>query len=174
MTALTDVLRVLEGSAPIPKDEVVTWLTDADIEVAGAAHAYLAKVRHASRVTPPLGDEEFARLSVEFLKRCLVAPHDGEWADSQFEAAWALVSWLGRESKKESSCAREFVHWLGDTYKAQPAVRIVIETGLLEHALGSKSVDQVFGEWKRDPDLSGALARARGWKSGGGQSPIDL
>jgi hypothetical protein len=125
-------------------------------------------------VTPALEEDEFARLGVRFLKRCLVTPHEGDWADSQFEAAWALVSWLGRQSKQKSNTALQFVDWLGDTYKAQPEIRVIIETGLLEHALGSKSVDQLFEKWKRDPELSKALARARGWKSGGGQSPIDL
>ncbi|TFY97099.1 hypothetical protein [Ramlibacter humi] len=159
---------------PIAKDQALAWLADSDVEIAGAAHAYLEKARHSARVTPPLSEDEFAQLSVEYLKRCLLGTQEGEWVQSRFEAAWALVSWLARQAKQPSVNAVGFVRWLGDSYKANLELRNVVITGLLEHVLGSKDVDRLFISWECDPELAQALSSAREWKKRGGRSPIDL
>lgn len=174
MANLPDVVKVLEGTEPIAKDQALAWLADSDVEIAGAAHAYLEKPRHSARVTPPLSDDEFSQLSVEYLKRCLLGAQEGEWVQSRFEAAWALVSWLARHAKQPNAKAVDFVRWLGDSYKANPRLRNVVITGLLEHVLGSKDVDRLFASWERDPELAQALSSAREWKAGEGKSPIDL
>lgn len=174
MVKLPDVVRVLEGTEPIAKEHAIAWLADSDAEIAGAAYAYLEKSRHSARVTPPLSEDEFAQLSLEYFKRCLLGSQEGEWVQSRFEAAWALVSWLARQAKQSSATAADFVRWLGDSYKAYPELRNVVITGLLEHVLGSKDVDRLFTSWERDPELAQALSSAREWRAGGGRSPIDL
>lgn len=174
MAQLTDVVKVFDGHDPITKDQAYLWLADPDLEVAGAAYAYLEKARHAARVVPPLSEQEFALLAVEYLKRCLTGAQRGEWAQSQFEAAWALVSWLTRQATQASAIGDDFVCWLGNAYKARPELRDVIVTGLLEHVAGSNRVDQLFASWERDPELAQALRSAREWTSGGGRSPLDV
>lgn len=174
MTKLPDVVRVLEGTEPIAKDYAIAWLANSNVQIAGAAYAYLEKPRHSARVTPPLSKDEFAQLSVEYFKRCLLGAQEGEWVQSRFEAAWALVSWLAQQAKQPSDMVTDFVRWLGDSYKVSPELRDVIITGLLEHVLGSKDVDRLFTSWERDLELAQALRSAREWKAGGGQSPIDL
>jgi hypothetical protein len=41
MTDLSDVVRIFEGKDPIAKNDAVHWLTAPDLELAGAAYAYL-------------------------------------------------------------------------------------------------------------------------------------
>lgn len=173
MTVLSDVVNAFEGNQTIAKERAATWLSDPDVQVAGAAYAYLEKAHHMARVTPPLDKLEFAQLSLEYLKRCLLDVQAGEWAHSQFEAAWALVPWLADRARQPSKSAVDFVQWLGDAYKAHPELHQLIVTGLLEHVIGSPHVDRLFDAWRLDPELTQALVVAWEWKGQGGKSPID-
>lgn len=174
MQDVTAVVAAFESVEAIPRDTVLRWLDSSELAVRGAAFAYLERADCVARVSPPITQDQFDDRYLDYLKRCLLADAKDEWVHARYEATWALASWfklaIARDRKHPRLIALR--QWLGETYKAVPALRDALVNGFLEHVVGQPSVSAFFSVWKRDSELGAALRAARQWRADGGDSPI--
>lgn len=159
------VLSAIEATGSIPKDQVLAWMADADLETRGALYVLTDKAW--SRIQPPLTMGEQCSFMAAYLLDCLETnPQSGNWTHSGFEAAWELASWL-----KHLDDTSGTVHVLQNV--AQEIERIYrradretkdrIMAGLLDHAFEQKTVRRFFAHWQRDPVLRRAYELCAEW-----------
>jgi hypothetical protein len=143
------------------------------LDVRGAAFAYLEREDCVARISPTLTQDQFDDRYLDYLKRCLLADTRGEWVHARYEASWALASWFKRSIAGDENSPRLIAlrQWLGETYKAAPALRDALLNGFLEHVVGQPSASRFFSAWKKDSELGSALRAARLWNDDAASGP---
>src|SRR5712671_6086092 len=83
-TTLDQVVRELsaqddQARAPIPRDRVLKWMKESDIEVLGATYTLILDERHNRRIEPPLAFDDYHAFVMRYYEGCLLENPDGTW-----------------------------------------------------------------------------------------------
>jgi hypothetical protein len=165
---LAEIVAELGGdqsNAPeISQEKVRAWMASTDLETMGALYALLSEAGQCARITPALDSFEVAAFLRNYFERCITEDPESEWSDSRYSAGWDLARWLKHWAESTDSDIQdltEWTRWLGDLYKrGDAAVRLAIETAVLEHVLDDQAVANFFSEWTADAILAEAYRRA--------------
>jgi len=151
----------------IPREKVNEWMQSDDIEVLGAVFFLLTDRRYYSYIKPFFSVEDYHCFVRRYYERCFLENPDGEWSDSRYSAGWSLVSWfigLWNDPKVPRWILDDIKKWLAQLYKnGHEELRICIETATLEHLLERRDMVKYFADWKSDPVLKMAYAKAMEW-----------
>lgn len=177
---LDDVLKELGSESAynspptttIQKATILQWMSDKDMEVAGAVYHLLTDAKHYPRIEPPFSFAEFLKVFLSYGERCILEDPQGEWADSRWTWAYDLVNcfdqWWEDETIPREALA-DIKNWLARVYRnGDDAIRTCVVQGTLEHLLEDENIRQFFTDWNEDPTLRKAYAEAMEWATGGG------
>jgi hypothetical protein len=161
----TEIIKLIGADEIIPKDRVLAWMQEKDIEILGAVYELTAKAWN--RIQPELTMEEQCNFMLGYLLGCIRNNiQDGEWCHSGFEAAWEFASWFkhlstmpGAESNLVTA-VRELTSLYRD---GDSDLRNRIGTGVLEHVFEVKRLRQYFQEWQSDPVLKEEFEISAAW-----------
>jgi hypothetical protein len=178
---LDEILDVLgpdhaRRAEPIARDTVSRRMSSDDLEALGATRHLLDIKEFRERILPPLSSDEHQAFFLRYSERCILEDPQGEWADSRYEAGWALVGWFrGLWSDKTVPRQKplEIKQMLGRLYTTgDTAVRTCLVTATLEHLFEDRRIAKYFEDWKKDPVLATAYAEGMLWSEKGGKSPL--
>jgi len=159
-----EVEEALAGTGTIPKADYERW---AQGDLPTRARVYALTASHWSRIHPEPSGRDHCRFMADYLIECLLQNREGDaFLHSGFEAAHELAAWLKHLAKTTGwdSVISEVAQRLAEAYKAaDETTRNRIETGALEHALGSRAVRPYFDSWGTDPVLRDAHEHALAW-----------
>lgn len=167
MTELyADVIRHLDGDAPIAAGDVRRWIDSGDLLVWSAVYDLLG--RAFERVQPELGDEaiEFMR---RYLLRCIEEnPSPTDLLHGGYEAAWELAgvlkAWRLRGGKAADSVRGVAIDLEKIYRRADTAAKNRVLCGVLEHAFEDAALRRHFSNWERgDAELREAFKLAMEW-----------
>lgn len=162
------ICSVLDESYRPPMEEVVRWLGDGDIEVAGFASVLL--LEHCDKIEGEASLSDVLPPLLRHAERCIRVDPVGEWTSSRYEAA-RLAHGLFESYWNSSQEARDYAcpaikSWIADLLHAcpDPRVRDAIVCGALEHVLERKEARGLFKDWEAsDPILRKAHEDAMAW-----------
>ena len=161
-----DVLALLQGDAPIARDDVRRWIDSGDLLTWSAVFTLTEEAW--SRIQPEIPIEEQVDFMRRYLLRCIDEnPPPGEHLHGGYEAAWELAGSMkhwrtlgGRAAAAVRSIAVE----LEKLYRrADSATQNRILCGVLEHAFEDPALRPYFANWDRDPELRDAYRLAVEW-----------
>jgi hypothetical protein len=161
-----DVLALLQGDAPIARDDVRRWIDSGDLLTWSAVFTLTEDAW--SRIQPEIPIEEQVDFMRRYLLRCIDEnPSPGEHLHGGYEAAWELAGSMkhwrtlgGRAAAAVRSIAVE----LEKLYRrADSATQNRILCGVLEHAFEDPALRPYFANWDRDPELREAYRLAVEW-----------
>jgi hypothetical protein len=181
MIMLDEILEALgpddaRRTDPIARDTVRRWMSSDDLETLGALRHLLDIKEFRERIRPPLSSDEHQTLVLRYSERCILEDPRGEWADSRYEAGWALVGWF-RGLWSDKTVPRQkplgIKQMLARLYTTgDAAVRTCLVTATLEHLFEDRPIAKYFEDWKKDPILATAYADGMLWSEKGGKSPL--
>jgi len=177
MTTNDDVLRIIEildfrrQPEPIKKKRVHRWFESSEPNVIGAAVD--AVLRNWERIEPSLTRREIGDLLMKNFGVSLDSRGQkvSNYAYNCHEAAkefygWVIASHAAFPDHDAKECVRVAKQFLEQRYRAgDEGQRNCIIAGALEHIFEAEGLQEVFFEWKRDPVLSDAYAKAGAWSS---------
>jgi len=150
-----EVLEAEQSASPIPRELVLRWMADPDLET--RALVYRLTRKGWSRITPELNADEQCSFMARYLLDCMnTDPRGEENIHSGFEAAWEFASWLKhlRTLQGMEQVIARAVRDLEQLYlRSDPRTRNRIETGAVEHILEDKALRKYFAHWRDDPEL---------------------
>jgi hypothetical protein len=162
---LDEIVSELEGGddrAKISLAKVRDWMKTDDIHAMGALYHLLSEVTQCSRIHPPPSRDEVVPFLRRYFSRCINEDPQSAWADSRHSAGWDLANLLRcHEKTSENEELLEWSDWLADLYRAgSSAVRLAVETAILEHILDKEELRRSFSGWLKDPELAPAFGRS--------------
>lgn len=155
----------MDATHSIPKDQVLAWMTDDDLETRGAV--YLLTDRAWSRIQPALTKDEQCSSMAAYLLECLETnPTSGNLVHSGYEAAWELAAWLKHldDISGTEDVLQHVAQEIERIYRsADSKTKDRIMAGLLDHAFEQKNLRRFFAHWLYDPALRRAYALCSEW-----------
>lgn len=161
-----EVVRHLEASDPIPRDDVRRWIDEGELLTWSAVYALTEKAW--SRIQPEIPASEQLDFMRRYLLRCIEEnPAPGDYLHGGYEAAWELASVLKQWRRRGGRIAKtlrgvaldlEKIYRRGDA-----ATRNRVLCGVLEHAFEDPALRPYFVDWDRDEDLREAHKLALEW-----------
>jgi hypothetical protein len=152
---------------PVPREKVVRWTQSDDIDVLGAAYAFVTDGRHYGRINPPLLFGDYYPFLLKYFARCLREDPAGDWADSRYLAGHGLVGWFRQfwdDPKVPRTSLENIKQWLAGLYReGDQALRTCIVTAILEHLFERRDIAKYFRDWKNDSVLKVAYDEAQEW-----------
>lgn len=153
----------------LKRNVVLGWMQSQDINTMGAIYSLLLKRVYTSRIEPPLVFEDYKDLFLRFYERCIT--EDSPLADdldsfvlSRYTAALDFTRWFISVVQDDQIPRRyidEIKNWLKQLYiDGSPAVKLCIETGILEHLFTIEQIKRDFSDWESDPLLKSAYQSA--------------
>ena len=115
-------MGLVEGQpAPdrIARENIMRWMSSADIEVQGAVYALIHEGAHYTKTDPYLTFENYHAFHMAYYARCFQENPDGEWAQTRYEAGWDFTSWFKGIWSDESTpraALQELRRWLEVIY----------------------------------------------------------
>ena len=165
MNAAHEVIAEMVGTATIPRERVLHWISDGDLRTRAAV--YLLVEVAWERIQPRMSLHLQLRFMADYLLECLVTdPSDPDaGVMSGFEAAWELQAWMKHLKDMEAEpVIGDLVSRLEELYReGDVTLRNRIETGVLEHVLESKRMRAYFQHWQTDPVLKDAHQLCMQW-----------
>jgi hypothetical protein len=155
------------NTGPVDREKVLRWFASDEIEVLGAAYAFITDKRHLSRIRPSLQVGAIRPFVRRYLDRCLRDNPEGDWSDPRYLAGHAIVAWFDAWWDGKGVVPADIEEWkrsLESMYKGgEDDLRLAIETAVLEHLFERKAIALYFADWRADPELNGAYERALDW-----------
>ncbi len=140
-----------------------------DIEVLGVLSSYILEKKYTQRIDPNLTFHEVHQFVMLYYERCLIEDPEGEWTDSDYEAAWSLVNWFKYLWSNRRACNKEvanFKSWLGSLYKtADSRVQSCLVNGIIEHLFEDKQIRSFFKDWEKDTVSRKAYNEGLAWRT---------
>ena len=169
----TEIINLIGEHGIIPKEHVLAWMQEKDLEVRGAVYELTSKAW--DRIQPVPTMEEQCNFMLQYLLDCICENNqETEWSHTGFEAAWELASWLKHlntmpESERVIVTAADKLTAMyragGDDLKNR------IATGTLEHVFEVKQLRKYFDEWLSDPELREEYEACAGWGNAHVEAP---
>lgn len=164
----SDINAALSTDGLIPRKTVLSWIdAAADSDLSTLSKLYRLTNEGYYRIQPELGMEPTCAVIQRYLLGCIRAGvTDTEEIKDRYEAAEALHVWLRHLVGMEgtSSMLTRAASAVTSLYlEGTEDVRLVIETGFLEHALETAAPRPYFENWASDPRLGTAWNRALEW-----------
>lgn len=161
-----EVLRQLEGHAPIAAEDVRRWIDSGDLLVWSAVYELITGAAF-ERIQPDFDE------SIDFMRRYLLRcieenPAPGELLHGGYEAAWELAAVL-KEWRRRGGKAGDAVRGVAiDLEKlhrrADSATKNRVLCGVLEHAFEDPALRRQFSNWERgEAELRDAYKLAVEW-----------
>jgi hypothetical protein len=152
----------------IPRDFLRAAMRSSDLEVLGTAYQFLTDARNAARVAPPIPPAEFVAFANLYLGRCLIEDHTAvdflaQRSLTRNGAGWEIVRWYVRLLKDapDGEYLASIRARLAAIYRnGDEFVRSGVVVSTMSHLFASAAVRRTFSEWKHDPVLRVAYARA--------------
>ncbi len=148
---------------------MIKWIRTDDIEALGALCSFLMDQKQVARVNPALTLGDTAGFVTRYLERCFRENPDGDWSDSRYGAARALVAWFVVLWKDKGIDRKELAWlkgWMAKVYRdGDRDIRRCIVDGALEHLFEDREIASFFADWNEDPTLTIACAEASEWAS---------
>lgn len=170
--SLNDIFSIFGYNSPaeskvLNRKEVENLFDTEDLECLGAVFAFLSKKETIERISPPISRDFYVENAFNYYGRCIVENPQGEWADSNYSAAYA-ASGLFRQLWSESEALKEkpelFKIWIQELYRVgDEKVRKCIVNGILEHLFEDSKIKAFFEDWKNDEILISAYLDAALW-----------
>lgn len=148
----------------LPKELVLTWMREPDIEILGELYVLINKERFIKRITPPLEFKEAHDFTVSYLRRVLMNDHKGDWSGGRYEAGWNLAAlfssyWGNKDVPRDGVV--ELKKFLADLCMAgDEALRLCIITSVLEHLFEKSDIRDYFRDWQNDVRLRATYEEA--------------
>ncbi len=146
------------------------WADNQDLEAQGALNSLLFDPADSRRIDPNLTLPEYMALELPYLERCLREDPRGDWADSRWEAAGLVASWIKDvwADERFRPSVVEFRDWLAKLYKSADdlGLRTCLVQATLEHLFEVEGIANSFGIWRDDEELRSAYDEAKLWKVG--------
>ena len=165
MNSAHEVIAELEGSATIPRERVLRWISEGDLRT--RATVYHLTEKTWDRIQPEMTMHQQCGFMADYLLECLkTVPGDPEaGVMSGFEAAWELAAWMKHLKDMEAEpVISDLVLRLEELFRqGDDTLRNRIETGVLEHVLESKRMRPYFQHWQADPALKDAHQLCMQW-----------
>ncbi len=148
---------------------VLGWMQSQDINTLGAIYSLLLKRVYTSRIEPPLAFEDYKDLFLRFFERCItedsaVAYDLDSFVLSRYTAAHDFTRWfisVYQDNQISRHQSDEIKNWLRKLYiHGSSAVKLSIETGILEHLFAVEQIKRDFSDWNSDPLLKSAYQSA--------------
>ncbi|WP_100699001.1 hypothetical protein [Advenella sp. S44] len=153
----------------LKRNVVLGWMRSQDINTMGAIYSLLLKRVYTNRIEPPLAFEDYKDLFLRFYERCitedLALAYDlDSFVLSRYTAAHDFTRWfisVFQDNQIPRDHIDEIKNWLRQLYiDGSSAVKLSIETGILEHLFTVEQIKRDFSDWKSDPLLKSAYQSA--------------
>jgi hypothetical protein len=158
----------------LPKECIVKWMNNDEIQVMGAANYILFDKRYYPKIEPPLTLQEYVPFVQRYYERCFRENPKLEWCDSMYTAGWDLVGWfmgLWRDPHTPQTTLKEIKDWIASLLRtADEQLRTCLITATLEHLFEDRKVAMFFDDWRGDQTLTTAYTDALLWRKHGGRS----
>jgi len=175
MTSDPDVLRIIEvldfraNPERLKKKRLRNWFESSEPNVIGAALE--AVLRHWDFIEPALTRRELGELLKKNFEVSLRSRGEklSDYAYNCHEAAkefygWVIASHSALPDGEAEECLSAAKEFLEQKYRAgDEGQRNCIIAGALEHIFEVEELREVFDDWKDDPELSYAYAKAEEW-----------
>ena len=165
MNASHEVIAEMEGTATIPRERVLRWMSEGDLRTRAAV--YHLTVKALERIQPQMTMHQQCGFMADYLLECLkTVPGDPDaGVMSGFDAAWELGVWMKHLKDMEAEpVISDLVLRLEKLFRqGDETLRNRIETGVLEHVLESKRMRPYFQHWQADPALKDAHQLCMQW-----------
>jgi hypothetical protein len=159
------IQAAIESDEPIERERVRDWIRDAT-DLKTVALLYRLSYEAWNRIKPNLEKDETCQLICRYLLLCIREnPQEGTVLP-RFEAAGELESWFDHLSNTEGAQEnlREVAAAVTTLYlESDTDVRLVIETGFLEHVLEQAKLRPLFSHWADDERLREGWQQALAW-----------
>jgi len=164
-------------TAPVPREKVLRWMQDDNIDVLGAAFYFITDKRYYPRVHPPLAFEDYHPFAIRYYKRCFREnPEDNKWALGRYPAGWSFVVWfvgLWNDREVPRKALDDLKQLLARLYKeGDSPLRECLVTATLEHLFERRRIAKYFSDWQQDPVLRKAYEEGMEWVKRGGHTPL--
>ena len=162
----SDIDAALLGNEPISREKVVGWIENTT-DLPTLSKLYRITGDCYDRIQPDLGIDATCDLIYRYLLECIRqnVTNDAN-IQNRFEAAQTLQVWFVHLVQMEGTSAilTRVVRAITDLFLiGDEGIRNAIETGFLEHALETASLQPYFEYWARDARLRPAWERAIEW-----------
>ena len=165
MDAAHEVIAEMEGTATIPQERILRWISEGDLRTRAAVYHLTEKAW--DRIQPAMTMNQQCGFMADYLLECLKTEpgEPGAGVMSGFEAAWELAAWMKHLKEPEAgSVICDLISRLESLFReGDDTLRNRIETGLLEHVLESKRMRPYFQHWSSDPALKESFQYAMQW-----------
>ena len=165
MNAAREVIAEMEGTATIPRERVLRWISEGDLRIRAAVYHLTEKAW--GRIHPEMTMHQQCGFMADYLLECLkTVPGDSDaGVMGGFEAALELAAWMKHLKDMEAKpVISDLVSRLEELFRqGDDTLRNRIETGVLEHVLESKRMRPYFQHWSSDPALKESFQFAMQW-----------
>ncbi len=168
-----EIINLIGQDGIIPKEQVLAWMQETDLEVRGAVYELTSK--EWNRIQPEPTMEEQCNFMLQYLLDCVYENNkETERSHTGFEAAWELASWFKHLNKMPE--AEGFIitaaKKLTAMYRAgDDELKNRIATGTLEHIFEVKNLRKFFDEWQSDPELKAEYENCAAWGNAHRKAP---
>lgn len=161
----------------VPRDKVLRWMQNSDIEVMGRTFYFITDRRHYLRIDPPLQFENYHPFVLRYYERCFREnPEDKTWALGRYPAGWSFVNWfvgLWNDRKIPRRALQDLKDLLAGLYKdGDSALRECLVTATLEHLFERRQIAKYFTDWQQDSTLRIAYEDGMAWSKAGGRTSL--
>jgi hypothetical protein len=162
---ISQIHEAMQGEERVAASEVKTWLCHPSLDVVSVATDLI--LEHAQLVAPPFSLQETCDAVLAYYKRCLQTDCDTEFVPPIHIAGYELVRWfrnIWADPNVPRKCVTHLKAMLADLYTSsapEKADRLV--NAVLEHLFETPAIAEFFSDWRSDPSLSRAFARAMEW-----------
>lgn len=159
----------LEHAPAIPRESVLKWMANPDVEVKGAVYALTSNEEQTQRISPPLTLEMDRQFVLSYFGQCIAEdpPQASEFAESRFSACCNLLEWF-RALWNDRTIPREQINpikeWIAQQYREGDfEVRRTLVQATLEHLFEDPGIKDFFSDWEAKDTVCTAYREAKAW-----------